>query len=200
MTSSRCQSWTPIILSLFRPPKLLRLATMLRFLNRRASRGLRGRLIVYVSAGCVLLLFCSSLAILDAERANPQANITTFGDAIWWAIETMTTVGYGDQFPTTGTGQLVAVAVMVGGITLLGLVTATLAAWLVQQVSEEERDHSAELERQVLALNRRVEKLTDVIEADRRERAAAARPRPSPQPARQPDRQPERQPEREKAH
>ena len=44
------------------------LATMIRFLNRRASRGLRGRLIVYVTAGCVLLLFCGSLAILDAER------------------------------------------------------------------------------------------------------------------------------------
>lgn len=165
-----------IVLSLWRPLKLLRLATMIRFLNRRASRGLRGRLVIYAGAGCALLLFCGSLAILDAERANPQGNIKTFGDAIWWATETITTVGYGDHYPTTDTGRLVAVVMMVGGITLLGLITATLAAWLVQQVGDEERDATAELEGQVKVLAQRVETLTGVIERDRRERAEQARP------------------------
>ncbi len=160
-----------IVLSLFHPLKLLRLATMIRFLNRRASRTLRGRVAVYGTVGCALLLFCGSLAILDAERADPHANITTFGDAIWWATETVTTVGYGDQYPVTDTGKLVAVAVMLGGITLLGLITATLAAWLVRQVDDEERDASVELELQVRALTERVEALTGVIERDRRERA-----------------------------
>ena len=164
-----------IVLSLWRPLRLLRLATMIRFLNRRASRSLRGRLVIYAAAGCALLLFCGSLAILDAERANPQANIKDFSDAIWWATETITTVGYGDHYPTTGTGRLVAVAVMIGGITLLGLITATLAAWLVQQVGEEERDANADLEGQVKSLTRQVEKLTGAIERDRRERAEQAR-------------------------
>lgn len=164
-----------IVLSLWRPLKLLRLATMIRFLNRRASRSLRGRLVIYAAAGCALLLFCGSLAILDAERGSPQGNIKNFGDAIWWATETITTVGYGDHYPTTGTGRLVAVAVMVGGITLLGLITATLAAWLVQQVTDGERDATAELEGQVKALTQRVETLTSVIERDRRERSEQAR-------------------------
>jgi voltage-gated potassium channel len=74
--------------------------------------------------------------VLDAERGRPGANITDFGDAIWWAITAMTTVGYGDRFPVTGTGRFVTAGLMVGGIALVGVVTATLASWLVERVSE----------------------------------------------------------------
>lgn len=80
---------------------------------------------VYVAGGSALIAFCAALAVLDAERANPGANITTFGDAAWWAVTTMTTVGYGDRHPTTGTGRLAAAGLMVVGIPLLGSVTAT---------------------------------------------------------------------------
>ena len=95
-----------IALPLLRPLRLLRLVTLLNVLNRKASTGLRGKLAVYVVGGSALLAFCGALAVLDAERANPDANIVSFGDAIWWAITTMTTVGYGDRYPTTGTGRL----------------------------------------------------------------------------------------------
>jgi voltage-gated potassium channel len=124
-----------IALPLLRSLRLLRLATLLAVLNRRASTNLRGRVAIYVAGGSALLAFCGSLAVLDAERANPEANIISFGDAVWWAITTMTTVGYGDSYPTTATGRLAAAALMLGGITLLGMVTATLASWLVEQVS-----------------------------------------------------------------
>jgi voltage-gated potassium channel len=56
-----------------------------------------------------------------------DANIITFSDAAWWAVTTMPMVGYGDRFPITGTGRLAAVALMVGGIAVLGVVTATIA-------------------------------------------------------------------------
>lgn len=127
-----------IALPLLRPLRLLRLVTLLNVLNRRASVGLRGRVAAYLVGGSVLLSFVAALAVLDAERLNPDASITSFGDAWWWALTTMTTVGYGDTFPVTTTGRFIAAALMVGGIALLGTVTATLASWLADRVREEE--------------------------------------------------------------
>ena len=126
-----------IALPLLRPLRLLRLATLLSVLNRQATANLRGRVATYVAGGSVLVGFCGSLAVLNAERANPKANITSLGDAIWWAVTTMTTVGYGDFYPITATGRLAAAALMLGGIAILGTVTATLASWLVQHVADE---------------------------------------------------------------
>jgi Ion channel len=59
----------------------------------------RGRVGIYVAGGASLLAFCAALAVLDAERSSPDANISDFGDAIWWAVTAMTTVGYGDHLP-----------------------------------------------------------------------------------------------------
>ena len=76
----------------------------------------------------------------EAERNSPDANIKTFGDGLWWAATTVTTVGYGDRFPTTPLGRLIAVVLMLVGIALLGVITATIATWFVGrlQVVEEE--------------------------------------------------------------
>ena len=123
-----------IVLPLLRPLRLLRLIPLLSVLNRRAQTGLRGRVAIYVAGGASLLAFVAAIAVLDVERSSPDANITDFGDAIWWAVTTMTTVGYGDRYPVTSIGRLVAFALMVGGIALLGTVTATLASWLVERV------------------------------------------------------------------
>ncbi len=51
----------------------------------------------------------------------------------------MTTIGYGDYYPVTGTGRLAAVGLMLGGIAILGTVTATLASWMVERIREEEQ-------------------------------------------------------------
>lgn len=151
-----------VTLPLLRPLRLLRLVVLLRVLNRRATAGLRGRLAVYVAGGAALLAFCGALTVLDAERANPDANIANFGAAIWWAAATMTTVGYGDRYPTTGVGRLAAVALMVAGIAVLGVVTATLASWLIEQVKTSEQEQTDELRKEIADLRARVESLGDV--------------------------------------
>ena len=147
-----------IVLPLLRPLRLLRLIALLNVLNRRVGRRLRGRLAVYVAGGAALLAFCAALAVLDAERSSPEANITSFGDATWWAITTMTTVGYGDQYPVTTVGRLVAVTLMLGGITLLGVVTATLASWLVEAV-EAEQQESNDMRAEIRTLHQKLDQL-----------------------------------------
>ena len=70
--------------------------------------------------------------VLQAERASTSANILTASDAIWWAYVTITTVGYGDRFPVTGTGRLVGIMVMTTGVavfaTFAGLISSKLLA------------------------------------------------------------------------
>jgi len=160
-----------VALPLFRPLRLLRLVTLLQGVNRRASTQLRGKLVSYVAGGSALLSFCAALAVLDAERDAPDANITDFGDAMWWAITTMTTVGYGDRFPVTPTGRFAAAGLMLAGIALLGVVTATLASWLVERVSEEEAERSGDLHAELTALREQIAELTNSLgtTADREE-------------------------------
>jgi len=134
-----------LLLPVLRPLRLLRLFTLLRLLDRYAGRSLRGRVAVYVGGSTVLLLFLASLAILDAERGAPEATITTFADAAWWGLTTVTSVGYGDTYPVTGLGRVIASALMLMGVALLGAVTASVATWLVERVSEE--DEAAEAAR-----------------------------------------------------
>lgn len=74
--------------------------------------------------------------MLDVEQWAPDAKITTFGDALWWATATITTMGYGDMYPVTPIGRLVATALMMSGIAVLGVVTASIASWLVQRVED----------------------------------------------------------------
>jgi voltage-gated potassium channel len=141
-----------IVLPLLRPLRLLRLVTILGVLHRRAGSSLRGRVAVYVVGATTLLAFVGALAMLDAEREAPEANITTFGDAIWWSAATITTVAYGDRYPTTSAGRTIALGLMLAGIALLGLVTATLASWIIEQVAEESQAERAATAAQVDAL------------------------------------------------
>ncbi len=126
-----------IALPLLRPLRLLRLVTVVGALNRRAGASLRGRVAVYVVGTTTLLSAVAALAMLDAERDAAGANITTIGDALWWSAATITTVGYGDRYPVTTTGRVIAFGLMLAGIALLGVITATLASWIVERVNVE---------------------------------------------------------------
>lgn len=72
------------------------------------------------------------------EHDAPDGNIVTLADALWWAIVTTTTVGYGDRFPVTPEGRAVAVVLMVLGVSLLSVVTANIAAFFVEQGTEHD--------------------------------------------------------------
>jgi voltage-gated potassium channel len=147
-----------IALPLLRPLRLLRLIPLLSVLNRRAQTGLRGRVAIYMAGGASLLAFVAALAVLDVERSSPDANISDFGDAIWWAVTTMTTVGYGDRYPVTSIGRVVAFGLMLGGIALLSTVTATLASWLVESV-EAEKEQAESLQATVRRLEAKIDLL-----------------------------------------
>jgi voltage-gated potassium channel len=126
-----------LVLPALRPLRLLRLVTLVRMFHRAGGNALRGRIVTYVLASATLLVYAGALAVLDAEENAAGSNITNFEDAVWWAMTTITTVGYGDHFPVTLLGRLVAAGLMIGGMAVLGVVTASVAAWLVENVAVE---------------------------------------------------------------
>jgi voltage-gated potassium channel len=126
-----------IALPVLRPLRLLRLLALARLLNRSAARSLVGRVTTYVLGTAVMAVGLGAVAVLDAERDAPRANIETFGDALWWSTTTVTTVGYGDRYPVTTEGRFLAVALMLVGIATVGAVTASIATWMIAQVSHD---------------------------------------------------------------
>ncbi|MCS0499279.1 potassium channel family protein [Protaetiibacter mangrovi] len=157
-----------VVLPILRPLRLLRLVTLLTILQRTAGTALRGRIIIYVVGASVLLVYVAALAVLDAERGQ-GGSIQNLQEGLWWAFVTITTVGYGDYYPITATGQIVAVGIMVGGITLIGVVTATFASWIVEKVDA----HSV---RQQAATRGQVEELREEIRALRELLAGSGAP------------------------
>ncbi len=107
----------------------------------------------------LLIVFCS-IAVLHFET-DPESNIKTAEDALWWAFATITTVGYGDCYPVTWEGRLIATILMCAGVGLFGTFSAFLAAWFIGsepgkgslQVSADLR----ELREEVAALRRTLE-------------------------------------------
>lgn len=116
-----------VAVPVFRPLRLLLLLTATRKLFRHGGLAQGARAVV---VSMVLIILVAAVAELEAERGAPGANIASFGDALWWAVAT---VGYGDLYPVTLVGRLVATALMFVGIALVGVMTAAVAAWFVTQ-------------------------------------------------------------------
>jgi voltage-gated potassium channel len=124
-----------------------------RFLARRGTGWLllSGMLVMVVAAALVVVV----------ERDDPHASITTFGDGLWWAIATVTTVGYGDTYPLTPLGRGIAVALMVLGIAAFGLVTANHAALFVEQQDDEMQRELRVIKEQLVRIEATLERLSD---------------------------------------
>jgi len=127
-----------IVLPAARALRVLRVFAALRVLFERGQRVNVGTAWLSLMAAVVLLVYVAALAVLDAERGAPDATIESFPDALWWGFVTVTTVGYGDEFPVTAAGQITAVFLMLVGIGLLGSVTATVASWIAERFEAQE--------------------------------------------------------------
>lgn len=117
--------------------RLLRLGGLGTVANRLARRSLQGRAVLLVSAITLILVLTVAGVVLIFERGNPHATITSYPDALWWALSTVTTVGYGDIYPVTNGGRLAGLLLMLAGIALAGIITAAVAAWFVQSVVKQ---------------------------------------------------------------
>ena len=133
------------LLRLARLSRLVRIRRMLSGSNRRRlirdvleNRGQYAGFITVLSA--FLVISVATLLVIQLESGAPDATITTGGDALWWALVTITTVGYGDTYPVTTLGRWVAVFVMLAGVGIIGSLASILASVLVPQAEPDEAD------------------------------------------------------------
>lgn len=129
------------LLRLFRLSRVARMRRLMNPQNRHAliedivhNRGEYAAFITVLAAGIVLCV--SSILVLQFESHSPDANITNGGDALWWAVVTITTVGYGDYYPVTPFGRLTGVFVMFTGVGIIGALASILASILVPGPSD----------------------------------------------------------------
>ena len=131
-----------------RPFLLLMYLSRLRWFRGRQGSSVRARLVAYAASFALMYIYVLSLAVYAAERNAAGATILNYGDSVWWAIETITTVGYGDMIPVTIAGRVYASLLMLGGVVIVGATTATVISYLsekVQTVHKKSQEHAAHL-------------------------------------------------------
>jgi len=130
-----------------RPGRAVRLIRVLRIMRAfRSTKHLVQHIyrnkaqgaLTTVSIIAILLVVFSSIAILQVEK-DPNSNIKTAEDAIWWAYVTITTVGYGDKYPVTTEGRIIASVLMTAGVGLFGTFTAYISSLFVTDRRNKER-------------------------------------------------------------
>ncbi|ROP54409.1 voltage-gated potassium channel [Streptomyces sp. PanSC9] len=126
-----------VVLPLLRPLRIVPLYDVIQRRQGEPRLSLYARVTSYASLSTLLLGFAGALAVFQQERGAPGANMTTFGDAVWWAASTLSTVGYGDITPVTRLGRTIAIGMMACGLGLLGAVTGSFSSWLMQTFTRE---------------------------------------------------------------
>ena len=122
-----------LILPFFRAFRMFRVVIALGFLSR-VGRTLSARINIYVGVILPLLIYVCALGVYDAEHKASGANITNFGDAIWWAFVTIGTIGYGDYYPVTFEGRAIAVLLMIAGLAFVSVITVSVATMFLNRL------------------------------------------------------------------
>jgi voltage-gated potassium channel len=170
-----------VVIPVLRPLRLLRSITLIRAarltrIGAGAGRAVResrvhlaSRAALLAAGSAAILILSTAVMELDFERTAAKANITTFNDALWWAVSTITTVGYGDRYPVTAAGRAIAAVLMIAGVAIFGVVAASAAAWFISAGQEEDKrqraDTIAALTAEVTALRQAVSNLSTRLPA-----------------------------------
>ena len=128
-----------VLFPFLRPLRLMRVISFGGLAIQKIAIGRQFAITIKVLIASIFIAYISAVQITITERAVEGSNIKNFGDGLWWAITTVTTVGYGDRYPTTTEGRFLAVALMFMGISLVGVITASVAAWFVKMGQEDSR-------------------------------------------------------------
>ena len=126
-----------VALPMLRPLRIVRVISFGSMVFEKVAIGKSLGILIRLLVITLFLGYISAIQITMIEREQSGANILNFWDGLWWAFTTITTVGYGDKYPISGEGRILAVFLMVLGISLLGVVTATIAAWFVRIMQDE---------------------------------------------------------------
>ena len=151
-----------VVIPPLRPLKILTVFTTGTRMVTRAGLVKTGQAVV---ASAALLIWVGAVAEFNYENKAAGAVITQFRDALWWSVTTMTTAGDGNFYPVTLGGRVVAGGLMFSGIALLGVVTASVAAWFVRLTSAESEDKALRVERRQATDEHRVAARMDALEA-----------------------------------
>lgn len=146
-----------------RAARILRILRVLRaaksaklvaeFVLRRRAEGA----FMAASVLTLLLVVFGSIAILQFE-ARRGGNITSAGDAVWWAVATLTTVGYGDRYPVTTEGRFIAAMLMTAGIGLFGTFSGFVASWFLRPGEDQQDDEMRKVRAELAAIRELVER------------------------------------------
>ena len=128
-----------VLLPFLRPLRLMRVISFGGLALQKIALGKQFAITVKVALTAVFVSYIAAVQITISERNVEGSNIKSFSDGLWWAVTTVTTVGYGDRFPTTTEGRILAVMLMLVGISLVGVITASVASWFVRLSQEESK-------------------------------------------------------------
>jgi voltage-gated potassium channel len=126
-----------VLLPFLRPLRLMRVISFGSLALQKVAIGRQFAITVKVAVSAVFISYIAAIQITISERTVEGSNIKTFSDGLWWAVTTVTTVGYGDRYPTTTEGRLLAVLLMITGISLVGVITSSVASWFVKFSQDE---------------------------------------------------------------
>jgi len=151
--------------------RLLRAFRSVKILMQFLLKNRTHNTFVTVAAISCMIAMGGSMAILNLEKASPDRNIKTPSDALWWSVVTITTVGYGDRYPVTDGGRIVAVVLMTAGVGLFGTFTGFVASMFVEPDLKREENEIHALSKQIQLLRGEIQAIDRKLTRRNRKRS-----------------------------